>query len=304
MNTTNVDNSRQTLRQLAKKIGLTAPSIKKRIDRLVEVGFIKNYIVTLGQKYITATSAIIIARTDGSLNLDTFTERLQEDRAVFLILPIVSGELFLRAMYTTPDELSNLKQKITDFDGVKSIDVHVTDVYESDCELTDFTATQLKILSQLVLDPRMPTHEIAARSGMSVKNVEQNLDKLVREEMVLFGIKWSPFGKGTSVVTAPVRYNPNKTTSESIEQWFNTRYPIEFWYSRTSLDEPLLFAILGMSDITKLEGLTRDLQKQEGVENVTVMIGYSSVNPDTLPYTMLIDLLRAHNMWPPPDRRT
>jgi DNA-binding Lrp family transcriptional regulator len=299
-----MDNSRQTLRQLAKKIGLTAPSIKKRIDRLVEVGFIKDYIVTLGYKYITAKSVIIIARTDGSVNLDQFTECLQEDRAVFLILPIASGELFLRAMYTVPRELSNLVQKISDFDGVESVDVHEIDVFESDYELTDFTTTQLKILSQLVLDPKIPTHEIAARSGLSVKSVEQNLGKLVREEMVLFGIKWNPFGKGTSVVVAPVRYNSNKTTPDSIEQWFNTRYPIEFWYSRTSLDEPLLFAILGISDITKLEELTKDLQKKKGVENVTVMIGYTSVNPDTLPHTMLIDLLTAHKLWPPLDRST
>ncbi len=299
-----MDNSRQTLRQLARKIGLTAPSIKKRIDRLFEVGFIKDYIVTLGSKYITAKSAIIIVRTDGSVNLDKFTACLQKDRAVFLILPIASGELFLRAMYTSPSELSNLKRMINDFDGVESIDVHVTDVYEGDCELTDFSETQLKILSQLALDPRMPTHEIAARSGLSVKNVEQNLETLVREKMVLFGIKWNPFGKGTSVVAAPVRYNPNKITPESIEQWFSTRYPIEFWYSRTSMDEPLLFVILGMSDITKLEELTKNLQKQEGVENVTVMIGYSSVNPDTLPHFMLIDLLTAHKLWPPPDRRT
>jgi DNA-binding Lrp family transcriptional regulator len=297
-------NSRQTLRQLAPKIGLTAPSIKKRIDRLVEVGFIKDYIVTLGQKYLTAKSAIIIVRTDGSVNLDQFTERLQEDRTVFLILPIASGELFLRAMYTTPDELTNLKQKITEFSGVERIDVHVTDVYESDCELNEITTTQLKILSQLVLDPRMQTHEIAARAGLSVKSVEQNLETLVQEKMVLFGIKWNPFGKGTSVVVAPIRYNPKKTTPESINQWFTTHYPTEFWYSRSSMDEPLLFAILGISDISKLEGMAKNLQSQEWTETVSVMIGYSSVNPDTPTMTMLTDLLVSHGLWPPPDKRT
>ncbi|MFW9768410.1 MAG: winged helix-turn-helix transcriptional regulator [Candidatus Thorarchaeota archaeon] len=299
-----MDNSRQTLRHLAKKIGLTAPSIKKRIDRLTKVGFIKDYIVTLGHKYITAETAMIIAKTDGSVDLDRFTDCLQNERAVFLILPIVSGEILLRAMFTTQDELSNLTKKITDFEGVENVDIHVTEVYESECELTDFTTPQLKILSQLVRDPRLPIHEIAARAGLSVKSVEQNLETLVREDMVLFGIKWNPFGKGTSVVAAPVRYNPDRTTPVAIVQWFNTNYPIEFWYSRTSMHEPLLFAILGMSDITKLDELTRDLQKQEGIESVTVMIGYSSVNPDTLSHTMLIDLLTAHDLWPPQDIRT
>lgn len=299
-----MNNARQTLRELAPKVGLTAPSIKKRVDKLVEVGFIKEYTVGLGSKYIDATNAIIIAETDGSVKPDQFIHKFQDNRAVFLILPMVSGELFLRVMYTSTDELSNLTNMISNFVGVKSVHMHVTDVYESVCSLTDFTTLQLKILSQLVLDPRMPTHEIAARSGLSVKNIEQNLDTLVREEMVDFGIKWNPFGKGTSVVMAPIKYDTKRATPESINHWFNAHYPIEFWYSRTSLNESLIFAILGVSDISKLEELTRALQNQDWVESVTVMIGYSSVNPDSLPITMLIDLLTTHGLWPASDRRT
>jgi DNA-binding Lrp family transcriptional regulator len=298
-----MNNARQTLRELSPKIGLTAPSIKKRIDRLVEVGFIKDYTVALGNKYIDATAAIVIARTDGSVNPDIFIEQFQDNRAIFLILPIVSGELFLRVMYTKRDELSALRKKITDFKGVESVDVHVTYVYESESTLSDFTSAQLRVLSQLTLNPRLPTHEIAARSGLSVKIVEQQLEAFVREEMVTFGIKWNPFGKGTSVAVAPIRFDSNQTTPESIDQWLTTHYPIEFWYSRTSKDDSLIFAILGVSDIKKLEDLTRDLQNQKWVETVSVMIGYSSVNPDSLPMTLLIDLLKNNELWPPSDRR-
>ena len=298
-----MNNSRQTLRELSPKVGLTAPSIKKRIDKLVEVGFIKKYIVALGYKYIDATTAAVIVRTDGSVKPERFIQKFQDNRAVFLILPMVSGELLLRVMYTTTDEISNLTKMISNFDGVKSVHVHVTDVYESKCSLTDFTMVQLRILSQLVLDPRMPTHEIAARSGLSVKSVELNLDTLVREEMVFFGIKWNRIGKGSSIVTAPIKYDSNKATPESIVQWFITHYPIEFWSCRSSLYEPLIFVSLGVNDIFKLEELMRDLQNQDWVESVSVMISYSSVNPDMPPMTMLIDFLANNRLWPPSDRR-
>jgi len=298
-----MNNARQTLRQLSPKIGLTAPTIKKRIDKLVEVGFIKEYIVALGYKYIDATSATIIVRTDGSVKPGQFIREFQDNRAVFLILPMVSGELLLRIMYTTTDERSNLTELISNFDGVKSVHVHVTDVYESKCSLTDFTIVQLRILSQLVLNPRMPTHEIAARSGLSVRCVERNLDTLVREEMVFFGIKWNRVGNGTSIAVAIIKYDSEKATPESIVHWFNTHYPIEFWFCRFSLYEPLTFANLGVSYISKLEELTRALQNQDWVESVSVMIGYSSVNPDMPPMTMLIDLLATHGLWPPCDKR-
>ncbi len=298
-----MNNSRQTLRELSPKVGLTAPSIKKRIDKLIEVGFIKKYIVALGYKYIDATSATVIVRTDGSVKPDRFIQKFQDNRAVFLILPMVSGELLLRVMYTSTNDLSNLTELISNFDGVKSVHVHVTDVYESRCSLTDFTIVQLKILSQLVLDPRMPTHEIAARSKLSVKSVEQNLDTLVREEMVFFGIKWNRIGKGSSIVTAPIKYDSKKATPESIVQWFTIHYPIEFWSYRASLYEPLIFVSLGVNDIFKLEELTRALQNQDWVESVSIMVSYSSVNPDMPPMTMLIDLLTNHGLWPPSDRR-
>lgn len=298
-----MDNSRQTLRQLSEKIGLTGPSIKKRIDRLVEDGFIKEYIVLLGFKYIKATDVIILVKTDGSINVEDFIECVQVYRSIFLIVPMVSGELFLRVSYSHPDELSEVVSMVSDFSGVTSIEVHTTEICEGGGNLSEFTTVQLRILSQLVLDPRMPPHEIAARSGLSVKKVNQNLDILIQDNMVIFGIKWNPFGKGTSVVVAPIRYDTKQTTPDYVNDWFITRYPIEFWYSRLSKEEPLLFAIFGISDMKKLEEITRDIQNQKWAEAVSVLIGYSSTNPDTPTMTMLVDLLTIQGLWPPCDKR-
>ncbi len=298
-----MDNSRQTLRQLSKKIGLTAPSIKKRIDSLTESGFIKDYIVTLGNKYINATEAIIIATTDGSVEFDEFAQEVQSNNCVFLILPMTSGELFLRAMYTEESDLSGLIDIVTNFPGVQNVEVHTTYRHEGTSQLSDFTMTQLKILSQLISNPRMPPHEIAARSGLSVKKVNQNLDTLITENMVIFGIKWNPFGKGTSVVVVPIHYDNQQTNPDYITDWLSTRFPIEFWYARVSKEHPTLFAIFGIDDIQKLDYMTTEIRNQKWTEAVSVMIGYSSINLDTPPMTMLVDLLSKNHLWPPPDKR-
>ena len=297
-----MDNSRQTLRQLSSKIGLTAPSIKKRIDSLVEDGFIKQYIVALGNKYIEATDAIILAHTDGSVNLEEFIERIQDSEIVFLILPMISGELFLRVAYTDSHELSELVEILTNYSGVTDVAVHTTHIHKGGGNLSDFTKIQLKILSQLVANPRMPAHDIAARSGVSVKRVNQNLETLIGENMVHFGIKWNPHGKGTSVVVGLIEYDSRKTSPDYIDDWLSLRYPIEFWYARVSHEEPLIFAIFGISDIRYLETITKDILNQKWNESVSFMIGHSSTNLDTLHIIKLVDLLSSHGLYPPVDK--
>lgn len=299
-----MDNSRQSLRQLGSKIGLTAPSIKRRIDQLIEVGFIKKFIVYLDNKYIKGTASIILVRTDGSINLDLLVERIQEHKIVFLILPMTSGELFLRAMYTDSSELSELVEMLSGYSGVTDVEVHSTHIHKGGGNLSDFSTTQLKILSQLMHDPRMPPHEIAARSGITIKKVNQNLETLVAESMVQFGMKWDRHGKGASLVAGVIRYDSSQTTSDYITDWLSLRNPIEYWYSRVSLEEPVVFAIFSVNNIQYLETLMKDIQNQKWAESVSVMICYSSTNLDIPHITQLVDLLTSNGLWPAPDIRS
>lgn len=298
-----MDNSRQTLRQLSSKIGLTPPSIKKRIDQLIEVGFIKQFIVYLDDKYIKGTAAIVLVRTDGSVNLEQFIERIQDNQIIFLILPMISGELFLRVFYTEPQELSKFVEMLSGYDGVIDVEVHTTRVHKGGSDLSDFTTPQLKILSQLAVDPRMPAHEIAARAGLSIKKVNQNLETLVDENMVRFGMKWNRHGKGTFVALGLIKYDSNLTTPEYITDWLTLRYPIEFWYTRVSMEKLVVFAVLGVSDIIFLETLMKEIQKQEWQESISILIGSSSTNLDIPHITRLIDMLTSHGLWPAVDMR-
>ncbi|MGY5871533.1 MAG: winged helix-turn-helix transcriptional regulator [Candidatus Thorarchaeota archaeon] len=291
-----MDNSRQTLRQLSSKIGLTAPSIKKRIDKLIEVGFIKKFIVYLDDKYIKCTAAIILARTDGSINLDELVERILEYKIVFLISPTTSGELFLRLMYTESHELLELEEMLSGYSGVINVEVHTTRIHEGRGDLSDFTATQLKILSQLAHDPRMPAHEIATRTGLKIRKVNQNLETLVGESMIHFGMKWNRHGKGASLVLGVIKYDSSQTTPDYINDWLSLRNPIEYWYSRVSLDEPVVFAVFSVNNVQYLETLTKEIQNQKWAESVSVMISYSSINLDIPHITKLVDLLTSHGL--------
>ncbi len=299
-----MDNSRQTLRQLSSKIGLTAPTIKKRIDQLIEDGFIKQFIVYLDDKYIKGTESILLVKTDGSVNLNPLVKRIQDYKIVFLIMPMTSGELYIRVLYTESSEISEFVDMLSSYDGVTGVEVHKTRIFEGGNDLSDFTPTQLKILSQLAHDPRMPPYEIAARSGLSIRKVNQNLETLVRESMVQFGMKWNRHGKGASLIVGVIRYNPKLTTPDYINDWFSLRNPIEYWYSRKSLEEPVIFSIFGVNNIQYLDTLTKDILNQKWAESVNVMICYSSTNPDIPHITKLIDLLSSHELWPAPDLRS
>ena len=150
----------------------------------------------------------------------------------------------------------------------------------------------------------MPAHEIAARTGLKVRKVNQNIETLVKESMIHFGMKWNRHGKGSSLVLGVIRFDPSETTSDYINDWLGLRNPNEYWYSRVSLDEPVVFAIFSVNNVQRLETLTKDIQNQKWAKSVSTMISYSSTNLDIPHITNLVELLTSHNLWPAPDMRS
>jgi len=81
--------ARRTVRDIASRIGLTVAPVKRRIDRLEEVGIIEGYTVKLNEaKVAMGLEAVVELRVVGDMDLQTilsFASQIPEVREVLTI---------------------------------------------------------------------------------------------------------------------------------------------------------------------------------------------------------------------------
>jgi Lrp/AsnC family leucine-responsive transcriptional regulator len=81
--------ARRTVRDIASRIGLTVAPVKRRIDRLEEVGIIEGYTVKLNEAKVGMDlEAVVELRVVGDMDLQTilsFTSQIPEIREVLTI---------------------------------------------------------------------------------------------------------------------------------------------------------------------------------------------------------------------------
>lgn len=100
--------SRQTLSEIAEKVNLSAPAVKRRIDRLTETGIIRGFTVKVDQRLLgRPLEAFVELRFSGTTPVDDITElaaKIPEVDSVF-------------TMAGDPDAL--LRLRVADVDHLK-----------------------------------------------------------------------------------------------------------------------------------------------------------------------------------------
>lgn len=118
---------RKSLRQIAKEIGVSTPTVELRFKRMRNTGFIKKIAPILDtDKVELGMSALLFLRVLASKALDVARQlsEFQEVRNVFT----TSGDnnMVLRVVVDDPESLEALiRKKISVIDGVKSVSSHL-----------------------------------------------------------------------------------------------------------------------------------------------------------------------------------
>jgi Lrp/AsnC family transcriptional regulator, leucine-responsive regulatory protein len=104
-------NARQTFGEIGREVGLSAPAVKRRIDRLEESGVIRGYTVMLDHAYLgRSVEAFAELRFAGSTRVDDIEEiasDLPEVQAIFTVAGDPDALAWIRV-----SDVQNLKRVI------------------------------------------------------------------------------------------------------------------------------------------------------------------------------------------------
>jgi len=297
-----VGNCRISYRDLGKKVGLSASSVKKRIDNLENSGFIDHYIVALNPEFTNVRLATLLIFTDASVKIRTFKDAVMSVEGVYMILPLINGNFYLSIEYADQSVLDGLVQLIRTIEGVERVEIY--DVFPPGAkselpEAPQFTRNELDVVSQLAINPRMVDHDIAARLQLPSKKVKQVLRNLQNENKIALTLRWNPSLGRNIAFNLVIKYDPNLATAQEITSRLSVLYPDLYFNSRVVESRTTIFAVFALEKVVDMETIAMTVLDFDEVVSCFAITYYNAIVGKTLSRIKLERLLEKEGLWPP-----
>ena len=276
-------NCRLSYRELSKQVELSSSSIKKRVDNLIRDGFIEKFEVLLNPALLNLGLATFMVYTDASIAIESFRNEVLKHEIVYRIHPIISGDFYVAIQYDNEEQLESLVQTIERIHGVMKIEKYVIPNSDTPSQSSpEFSAHELKVLEQLMVDPRMQTHEISRASGLTASRVTKILAQFEGDQRVLWGTIWNPNLSKSLTFTAKISYNSADFAKSEFFDWLDQTYPINYWGSRDYESRSTMFTFLTTTDISEMEKISQTILNYQGILSCETMLHYPAINQTPL----------------------
>ena len=268
---------RMTYKTMADKLGLSATAIKKRITKLLDTGVIDRYLATLSFEMISADALLAIVQTDGYEIQEEFINKVGKNSAVLQVSSVACGKGGLYcvfAMTSGLNALSDFGAFLRTLDSVTDTEIHVL-IYPRGKKV-NLTKTQIRVLSQLVDNPRMSIVDIAGSVGMTARRVRRTITELQEGGGINFAIFWNLGKGGLNEILLRIEWDEKNTTYESMIDWLRKEYPLEFWTPFISATSPVVFARFVVEDLETIESIARAVKRAPFVKSLSPLVFYSN----------------------------
>lgn len=260
------DNCRVPFEAIARKYGVSATAIKKRVANLIDAGVIQDFLIEFKLAMIDADLVLAIVQTDGTIIDENFTESISESPDVYAILPLATGDYVLLAQCVGPEGLSELGSLVRVIEGVQNVELHPVLIAKG--RKSELSGLHLRVLACLTDDARMSTPKIASRTGLTARRVRRILQDLHEGDAIHFKIIRNLNVGANLAFLARITWNPGDTDQEALDLLLKEVYPVEYWFSLPSAVAPLAMSMFVVEHIKDVERILRELKRVPGVKQV------------------------------------
>jgi DNA-binding Lrp family transcriptional regulator len=281
-------NCRATYRGIAKKLRLTATSVKKRIMQLKELGFLSRSYVMLSLAAMDADYCLAEVNTDGTEHDETFIDLIGTHPSVFVVMRIDPRRFWVLGQVVGPVGLFELGRFLRGLKWVKGVMInfiypisptplHSGSQYTYRGKKVTFTKPQLQVLRYLLKDARKPATEITKDINLSARRVRQVLRELMNEGGLYFTIFTKMSAGGVIPFNLVVDFDEKKAAPHEVTKWVMEQNPFEYWNSWLFANRPTLMYFCTAKDLPTVEAITNKTKKGKFAKQVGSVI----VRPQT-----------------------
>ncbi len=301
-------NCRLSYQKLARHFGLTVNGIKKRVEKLREMG------VILGSLLVLNRGIVFGSPRHYWFMSQLWVDESRDDEQHF-IEQAKFPELGLSYLKTTRNTIL-LSGRVYDLarylELVKFIQ-HLEGVHKSETEVLrglfvpgllrnarqipqltikrtcvehDFTKDQLLLLHYLKDDPRMQVTELAAKTKFSPKRVRKILNIFHQTRCVVFTIVRNLSAAKHTGALVRITIDETQTTPEDFARWIVEAYPFEFRMIFAVVDKPnQLWLSISAPHIQTIDAIAETIRSTPFTQHTDALVLFGAVFGDkTSPY--------------------
>ena len=265
-------NCRLTYQTIADKIGLSRSAVKRRVDKLQELGVIEEFVVEFYQNACGLEWLAIDVVTDTLEDVDVFIEKLNDFPVVFVTAWLASGKYLIYGQVDNQYRSYEIGKEIRNMKYVKDVALHpmipVTNrilstrsMFQGIGSRIELNNGQLRVLKALLPDARKSISQIVEETNMSSKRVKTILDSLLEHKGIHFTILFNLSAHGNINFVLKLLFNEKKSEPKDVVRWIQKYHSHEYWNSFLFVHEPILMNFFTCSHLKDVSSITRSMEQ-------------------------------------------
>jgi DNA-binding Lrp family transcriptional regulator len=286
-------NCRLTYKELSKRVGAGAPTIRRRLTRLVNAEVIVDFTLIPTPAFFDEEEVMLIVNVDGYHSESSLLEIIGSHPRIYFGHTTLEGPLRFFAHFLNSTELAEIGRYCRQQHGVTSVESHI--LLREPGQQCKLTSTDLKILQRLVPDPRVKITELARSSKVSARTVRKLLKKILHPDganppRFYHSASVSQYHNNSAPFTATISFHINSTTTNqtgcvlkihhndvttdrfAVTRWLQDQFPDEYWYSYASASTPVTFHLFTVPKLDRLEPILDDIRQSPHITHAEALI--------------------------------
>jgi DNA-binding Lrp family transcriptional regulator len=242
-------NCRTPFSTIARNLGVSSTTVRNRVNKLKHNGILSSFVVELHRAAVDAKRVIILITTNQKEDRDFFSDTIGHHQLIESVALLNDGKYLVHATCFAFDDGTQIERFLSELPNVKSVIFDTLRVQS--LRRPSFTKMQLKILSQLVANPRYPSSTVAEKIQRSTKGVRLAIKRLVNSDSIVFTTHNKFLG-----YFVIMSYENTYLTLEKIVEWIGKEFTC-VWESLISSIAPTLYITFAVDGIDEIN-LIRD----------------------------------------------
>ena len=266
-----VSNCRTPYETLARKLGITATAVKKRVKKLIDTGVIVRFTIDLSMAMVDGGAFLALISTDGSEKEDEFVKQIGS-QGIAREVGSSSASLYTAiGTYVGPDGLREFGSFVRGIKCVRKVELH-TLIWEPGKRI-EATKLQLKVLRSLVENPRMSVEDISRQTGLTAKKTRAILNQLIESEAISLGLRMKLSAGDSVSFLSRIEWDERLANLGQVLDFLTKAFPVEYWFPLISANEPVVFAVFVVRSLSDVARITNEINRAPFVKSSMTLLG-------------------------------